>query len=330
MKSIAVLGIDSLIGSELIRILEERDFPATEVYFMSAVDGTGESIVFKDRQIEVLRGYDAFIDETDLVFCCLDKVNARAAVAKFKEKASIIDCSRAFNFAGEVDQMIPEINPDIVNGERLLIANPSPLTVQLLLALFPLHRKFRLKSLHATAFCAISDLGRDALAELSYEYEYLAVGNESSKSEDSVFPYTIGSNLIPQVGDFTGHGDTEEEIVVAKEILRMLKTEDVRIGVTAVWVPVRRGNCISVSVDFEEHVTPGEAKKVLKKAQGIKITEHDEEYPMPENVVGKDDVFVGRIRQDKIFSNGLAFWVATDNLRKGSALNAVQIAELLL
>lgn len=329
MKNVAVLGVDSLIGAELLRILEQRGFPVADLYLSGSV-AAGDSVNFNGGQIEVLQGYDAFIDKVDMVFCCLDKVGARAAVSKFTEKAKIIDCSRAFNFAGEVALLIPEINPDDVTGEKSLFANPSPLTLELLLPIYPLHDKFGLRCMHVTAFTAISDLGKDALDELSYEYEHLAVGSDASKSEDSVFPYTIGSNVIPQVGDFTGDGSTEEEGMIAREISNILKTEEIQIGVTAVWVPVRRGNSLAVWADFDKEVNPSEAKKVLKKTPGVKIMERDDEYPMPENVVGKDEVFVGRIRQDSIFDNGLMFWVSADNLRKGSALNAVQIAELLL
>lgn len=330
MKNVAVLGVDSLIGAELMRILEERGYPAADLYLTGSVVATGDSVNFNGRQIEVLRDYDTFIDKVDIVFCCLDKVCARVAVSKFKETARIIDCSRAFNFAGGVDLVIPEINPDDVTREKSLFVNPSPLTLALLLPIYSLHEKFGLKCMHVTAFTAISDLGKDALAELSYEYEHLAVGSDASKSEGSIFPYTIGNNLIPQVGDFTGDGSTEEEGVIAREISNILKTDEIQIGVTAVWVPVRRGNSAAVWAGFDERVPPDEAKKVLKKIPGVKIMERDDEYPMPENVVGKDEIFVGRIRQDNIFDNGLAFWVATDNLRKGSALNAVQIAELLL
>ncbi|UCG31109.1 MAG: aspartate-semialdehyde dehydrogenase [candidate division WOR-3 bacterium] len=330
MKNIAVLGVDSLHGNELVRILEQRNYPAEEIYFMSASEEFGEPIVFKDRLIEVHREYDLFADQVDIVFCCLDKVRARAAVLEFKKKASVIDCSRAFSFAPDVKQVIPEVNPDTLTAHRTVIANPSPTTIQLLMATYPLHEEFRLRCLHGTAFAAVSDLGQDALRELSYEYEYLAVGNEVAKADDSFFPYKIGGNLIPQVGDFTGAGDTEDEAVLTKEVQSILNTEEIQLGITAVWVPVKRGSCMVVYAGFEDHITVKDARKILKKAPGVKIFDHDDEYPMPENVTGKDDVFVGRIRQDKVFENGLALWIATDNLRKGSALNAVQIAELLL
>lgn len=330
MKNIAVLGVGSLIGEELIEILQQRDYPAADSYFMSDDNDSVETVVFKGREFDVLRDYDTFLGRVDIVFCCLDKVGARAAISKFKGKAAVIDCSRAFNFAGGVDLVIPEVNPETLKAGNPVIANPGPLTIQLLTILFPLHKKHELRHLHVTAFESISDLGNDALAELSYEYEYLAVGADVSKADDSFFPCTIGSNLIPQVGDFTGNGDTEEEVMFGKEVKTILKTDDVRIGMTAIWVPLRRGNSMTVWAGFGDDVSVNEARKLLKKSPGIKVMERDEEYPMPENVIGKDDVFIGRIRQDSVFENGLAFWITTDNLRKGSALNAVQIAELLL
>lgn len=329
MKNIAVLGVGSLIGKELIEILQQRDYPTADSYFMSDDKNSVDAVVFNGREFDVLQDYDTFLDKVDIVFCCLDKVSARAAISKFRGKAAIIDCSRAFNFAGGVDQVIPEINPEVLKTGNPVIANPGPLTIPLLTVAFPLHKKHELKRLHVTAFEAISDLGNDALAELSYEYEYLAVGSDVSKADDSVFPCTVGSNLIPQVGDFTGHGDTEEEIMFTKEVLTILRTDDIKIGITAVWVPLRRGNSMAVCAGFGDDVSVNEARKLLKKSPGIKVMERDEEYPMPESVIGKDDVFIGRIRQDSVFENGLAFWIAADNLRKGSALNAVQIAELL-
>jgi len=329
MKNIAVLGAGSLIGKELIEILQQRDYPAADPYFMSDVSDSVETVVFQNREFDVLHDYDTFLDKVDIVFCCLDKVSARAAISKFKHKAAVIDCSRAFNFAGGVDLVIPEVNPEMLKSGNPVIANPGPLTIQLLTVAFPLHKKHELKHLHVTAFEAISDLGNDALGELSYEYEYLAVGGVSSKTDDSVFPCMIGSNLIPQVGDFTDNGDTEEEVMFTKEVKTILKTDEVKIGITAVWVPLRRGNSMTVCAGFADNVSVNEARKLLKKSSGIKVMEREEEYPMPESVIGKDDVFIGRIRQDSVFENGLAFWLATDNLRKGSALNAVQIAELL-
>jgi len=183
--------------------------------------------------------------------------------------------------------------------------------------------------MHVTALSAVSDLGKDALDELNYEYEFLAVGEPVEKAEDSVFPFTIGNNLIPQVGDFVHKGYTEEEAMLVKEITGILGQDDILVSATYIWVPVRQVNNTVVYAGFEERVLVADAKEVLKSASGVKIMAHDDEYPTPEGVVGSDEIFVGRLRQDAVFENGISMWVSADNLRKGSALNAVQIAELL-
>ncbi|MBE0432092.1 aspartate-semialdehyde dehydrogenase [candidate division WOR-3 bacterium] len=329
MKNIAVLGVRNMIGSELIKILEQRDFPAGEVYFTAPGDTGGEETFFKDKEVRLQNNYDAFADNVDIVFCCLDRVQARSAASKFKKKALFIDCARAFSSTPGVPCVIPEINGEVLMQQHNLVTNPWSMTIQLLMVLHPLHVNFQLKHLHVVGLAAVSDLDWDAVDELSYEYEYLATGLNIEKCEGSVFPHTIGGNLIPQVGDFARQGDTEEEAVLAKEVSMMLGTADIKISATMVWAPVRRGHCLAVSAGFERKTPLVEVRDILKKAPGVTIVKHDDEYPMPESVVGKDEVFVGRLRADKVFDNGLSMWIACDNLRKGSALNAVQIAELL-
>jgi len=329
MKNIAILGADSLIGGELIRILEQRNYPTGELYLLASNEKGAGQIIFKDKPIDLLRDYDSFVDKVELVFCCLDRVKARAAVSKFKKKALVIDCSGAFSFAHDVLHIIPEVNGRLMTEHKGIIANPDPVTIQLLVTLHPLHEIFGLKRLHVTTFNAVSGLGQDALDELDYEYECLAVKETIKKSEDSVFPYAIGGNVIPQIGDFVHKGYTDEEMKVTKEITEILGKEDILLYVTCVWVPVKRAHSVVVYADFEKEASVAEAKRILKSAPGVKLMEHDEEYPTPAHVTGKDEVFVGRIRQDKTFDNGLAMWIVADNLRKGSALNAVQIAELL-
>ena len=329
MKNIAVLGASTLIGAELTSILEQRDYPANDIYFYDSDGTAGETAVFKGKSVEVLSDYSNFVDHVDLVFCCLDRVKARALVSKFKKRSLVIDLSGAFRLTHDVPHIIPEVNGQEMKDAKGLIANPNPLTIQLLIALYPLHEKYGLHQLHVTALNAVSDFGQDALDELNYEYEFLALGENIEKAADSVFPCTIGSNIIPQLGDFVHKGYTEEETLLAREISRILSKDDIDIGVTCIWVPVKRADCAVLYAGFEEEISVAEAKKVLKNAGSIKLMSHDDEYPTPESVVEKDGVFVGRLRQDTVFQNGLSMWLATDNLRKGSALNAVQIAELM-
>lgn len=329
MKNIAVLGARSMIGCELIQILEQRDFPVGEAYFMAPGDTGGEETFFKDREIRLQNDYDSFADNVDIVFCCLDRMQTRSAAQKFGKKALFIDCARAFSSRSGVPCIIPEINGEVLTQQHNLVTNPWSMTIQLLMALHPLHLNFHLKHLHVVGLAAVSDLDWDAVDELSYEYEYLATGVNIEKCEDSVFPHTIGGNLIPQAGGFTRQGLTEEEAVMVREASMMLGTGDIKISATMVWAPVRRGHCQAVSAGFDRKIPLAEVRGILQKAPGIIIRKHDDEYAMPESVVGKDEVFVGRLRPDPVFENGLSMWIACDNLRKGSALNAVQIAELL-
>lgn len=329
MKNIAVLGVGTMIGSELLRILEARDFPAGEVYFMSAGDTSGEEIFFKDRHFGLYNDFDAFADKVDIVFSCLDQVGTRSAAVKFEKQAILIDCARAFSAAPDVPCVIPEINGDILARPHPVIANPGPMTIQLLMALHPLHINFRLKQLRVVGLAAVSDLGWEALDQLSYEYEYLATGLNIERSENSFFPCAIGGNLIPQVGDVTGQGMTEEESVLVRETSMLLNADDIRMSATLIWAPVVRGHCLAVAAGFEKNILPDDARGMLGKSAGVEIMEHDDAYPTPESVVGRDEVVVGRLRPDAVFENGLSMWIAGDNLRKGSALNAVQIAERL-
>ncbi len=329
VQNIAILGAGTLIGQELLSILEQRDFPVRNIYLYDAAAGQGQKTLFKGKPVEIMADYKGFLNNVTLVFCCLDKVRARAVVAQFRKNSLVLDLSGAFRFAPHVLHIIPEINGDTLSEHTGVVANPNPITIQLLVALSPLHEKFKLRRMHITALCAVSDLGQDALDELNYEYEFLAVGEPVKKAQDSVFPYTIGNNLIPQIGDFVHHGYTEEETLLLKEITGILGDDDIQISATYVWVPLRQVNSAVVYADFKEEITVASAKKILKNVSGVKIMTHDDEYPTPENVVGSDDVFIGRLRQDSVFRNGLSLWIAADNLRKGSALNAVQIAELL-
>jgi aspartate-semialdehyde dehydrogenase len=329
MHKIAVLGVNTLVGRELVSILEQRDFPAKEIHFYDADAQEGEKVFFKGKVVELHSSYAGFLNDIELAFCCQDRIRARALITKFKKKSLVIDLSGAFRFAPDVLQVIPEINAQELAMQKGIIVNPSPATIQLVLPLFPLHERFKLKRLHVTSLNTVSDLGKDALDELNYEYEFLAVGETVTKAPDSVFPCTIGSNLIPQIGDFVHHGYTEEETLLAREVTEMLGQDEILVSATCIWVPVQRVNYAVVQADFEETVQCNEAKKVLKSAKGVKLMSHDEEYPTQDSVMGMDEVFVGRLRQDMAFQNGLTMWIAADNLRKGSALNAVQIAELV-
>lgn len=329
MKNVAVLGATGLVGEEVIKILEQRNFPTGELFLFASERNEGRTVIFKDREIEVLSDYESFKDKVKLVFSCLDEPLAREIVPKFKDNAVVIDNSNAFRMDPEVPLIIPEINPEKITEHKGIIANPNCSTIQMLVPLYYLHKKAKVKRVFVATYQSVSGSGRDAVDELKLEFEYLGMCQDIEKSEKHVFSHPIGNNIIPQIGNFDENGYTGEEMKMVNETRKIFDDESIQVTSTCVRIPVYCGHSEAVSVEFENALSPGEAKEILKDAPGVKLIEKDGEYPMPIYAAGKDEVFVGRIRQDLIFENGLAMWIVADNVRKGAALNAVQIAELL-
>jgi len=329
MKNVAVLGATSLVGEELIKILEQKNFPTKEMFLFVPKEEEKQSVIFKDNEVEILSDYEDFIDKVDLVFSCVDEAQAKEIVPKFKDKAVVIDTSSAYRMETGVPLIIPEINHEKVREHKGIIANPSCITIQMLVPLDPLHKKAKIKRIFVATYQSVSGYGRDAADELRLELEYLLMEQNIEKSEEQVFAHPIGNNIIPQIGNFNENGYTAGEMQLAKETHKILKDDSIQITSTCVRVPVFVADSMAISVEFENSISLQEAKEVLKKAPGVKLFGKDDKYPMPIYVTGKDVVFVGRVRKDHAFENGLAMWIVTDNLRKGAALNAVQIAELL-
>lgn len=329
MKNIAVLGATGLVGEEVVKILEQRNFSIKELFLFASEHSEGKTIIFKDNEIEVLSDYEEFIEKAELVFCCLDAPLAKEIVPKFKDKAVVIDNSNAFRMAPEVPLIIPEINPEMIKEHKGIIANPNCSTIQLLVALYPLHKKAKVKRIFVATYQSVSGYGRDALDELKYEIECFGMEQDIKKFEDCVFPHPIGNNIIPQIGNFNEEGYTTEEMKMVNETRKIFGDESIQVTSTCVRIPVLIGHSEAVSVEFENPISPQEAKQILKDAVGVRLFDKDEKYPLPIYASGNDLVFVGRVRKDAAFENGLAMWVVADNLRKGAALNAVQIAELL-
>ncbi|KPJ74526.1 aspartate-semialdehyde dehydrogenase [candidate division TA06 bacterium DG_78] len=329
MTNIAVLGATGLVGLEVIKILEQRNFPAKELFLFASEKSEGSKINFKDQALEVLSDYETFIDKAAIVFGCLDEAPSREVVPRFREKAVVIDNSKAFRMDPDVPLVVPEINPEKIKEHKGIIANPNCSTIQMLLPLFPLHKEAQIKRIFVATYQSVSGYGRDAVDELKLELEYCATGQDIEKFEENIFPYPIADNIIPQIGAFNTDGYTSEEMKMLNETRKILDDDSIHITATCVRIPIVCGHSEAVSVEFENPISVDEAKEILQNAPGVKVLEEDENYPMPIHVVGKDDVFVGRVRRDLAFKNGLAMWIVADNVRKGAALNAVQIAELL-
>jgi aspartate-semialdehyde dehydrogenase len=330
MKNVAVLGATGLVGETVLRILEQRDFPVKNLYPFASQRSEGQRIMFRDEEHSVVTEIDEFIDDVDIAFGCLDAPLARELLPQIKDRVVIIDNSNAFRMDPEVPLVVPEVNPDTVKDHHGIIANPNCSTIQMVVALCPLHKKARIKRIFVATYQAVSGYGRDAVDELEYEIECLAAGHEIDKLDDCVFKHYIGNNIIPQIGSFDESGYTTEEMKMVNETRKIFNDDSIKVVATCVRIPVYIGHSEVVSVEFDQRLSADEARILLRTAPGVKLIEENEEYPMPYTAAGKDSVYVGRIRKDLAFENGLALWVVADNVRKGAALNAVQIAELLL
>lgn len=329
MRRIAVLGATGLVGEQVIKVLEQRNFPIDELFAFASEQSEGSVVQFRDTDVEVLSDFESFINKVDIVFSCLDAPLAQEVVPKFRDTAVVIDNSNAFRMAGDVPLIIPEVNPEKVKEHKGIIANPNCSTIQMLVALYPLHRQSTIKKIWVATYQAVTGQGKDALDELQYELECLLMDESINLTDKRVFQHPIGNNLIPQIGSFNDEGYTSEEMKMVNETRKILDDDAIQVTATCVRVPVYVGHCEAVSVEFAAPMSPPQAKEILQDAPGVVLFKKEHTYPLPVYVAGKDDVYVGRIRKDMIFENGLAMWIVADNVRKGAALNAVQIAELL-
>lgn len=328
-KNVAILGATGLVGEEVMKILEQRNFPTKELYLFASEQSEGKTMLYKDTEIEVLSDYESFRDKVDVVFSCLDRPLAKEIVPQFRETSVVIDNSNAFRMDGDVPLVVPEINPEKVREHNGIIANPNCSTIQLLVPLYPLHKKATIIKIFVATYQSVSGAGRDAVDELRYELEFFCMDQEIDKSVESAFHHPIANNVIPQIGDFDDEGYTTEEMKMVNETRKILDNESIEVTATCVRIPILVGHSEAVSVEFANPISPDEVKEILKSAPGVTLFKKSNTYPMPLPVAGKDKVYVGRIRKDLVFKNGIAMWIVADNIRKGAALNAVQIAELL-
>jgi len=329
MKNVAVLGATGLVGETVIKILEERNFPVKELFPFASARSEGQQIIFKDTEIGIYTEIDDFLNQVDIVFGCLDAPLSRELIPRFKDKAVVIDNSNAFRMEPDVPLVVPEVNPEKIKEHSGLIANPNCSTIQMVVALYPLHKKARIKRVFVATYQSVSGYGKGAVEELQYEIECLGMNEEIRKYEDSVFPLPIGNNVIPQIGGFNEDGYTTEEMKMVNETRKIFDDPTISVTSTCVRIPVFISHSEAISIEFEQPLSPNEAKEILREAPGVRLFEKEDKYPVPYHASGKDLVFVGRLRRDLAFENGLAMWVVADNVRKGAALNAVQIAELL-
>jgi aspartate-semialdehyde dehydrogenase len=329
--NVAVVGATGNVGREVLQILAERRFPVKDVVALASERSVGAELSFGDKDLKVRSLADFDFKGTDIVLSSPGaKVSAEFAPRAAKAGAVVIDNTSHFRMDPDVPLVVPEVNPQAIADykKRNIIANPNCSTIQLVVALRPLHALATIKRVVVSTYQSVSGAGKEAMDELFTQTRAVYV-NDAIKRE--IFPKQIGFNVIPQIDVFMEDGQTKEEWKMMVETKKILDPR-IKLTATCVRVPVFIGHAEAVTVEFEKPITADEARAALRKAPGVSVVDHrvEEGYVTPLEVVGEDNVYVSRMREDPTVDNGLSFWCVADNLRKGAALNAVQIAELLV
>lgn len=321
--NIAVIGATGSVGGQLISILAERAFPVNNIYALASANSIGKKVSFGDEKIlnvEDTRSFD--FKKADIVFCCAGEDISK----EFVEKAAlagciVIDKSSLFRLDTSVPLIVPEVNGHILKqASKNIIANPNCCTIPLAVVLAPLHAAAKIKRIVVSTYQSVSGAGKDGMDELYNQTKNKYMNGET---KHNIFPAQIAFNIIPQIGDIDDEGNADEEMKISLEIQKILGA-NIGVSVTAVRVPVFIGHSMSVNIEFDKPITVSEIEEILAEYPEISSTDN---LITPTNVAGEDLVFVSRIRKDDSILNGINLWISTDNLRKGAALNAVQIAE---
>jgi len=327
---VAVVGATGAVGLEMIKTLEKRNFPASQLTLLASARSVGKKLKFRGQDIAVTElTKDSFAGINIALFSAGGGISKEFAPLAARAGCVVVDNSSAFRMDDSVPLVVPEINADDVRKHQGIIANPNCTTAITLMALFPLHQAFGVKRIFASSYQAVSGTGAKAIEELERQVGEVVAGQPVTKE---VYPHQIAFNVLPQVDSFLPSGYTKEEMKLENEGRKIMHHPSFRASVTCVRVPVYRSHSIAVSAEFEIPVTVAAAWAVLKKAPGLDLVDEPENrsYPMPLFTSERDNCAVGRIRMDCALENGLCFWVCGDQLLKGAALNAVQIAEELL
>jgi aspartate-semialdehyde dehydrogenase len=326
---VAVVGATGAVGTEMIEVLEERKFPVIRLVPLASARSAGGMVTFEGNEvpIEVLTK-DSFAGVDIALFSAGADLSREFAPIAVKAGAVVIDNSAAWRMTPEVPLVVPEVNAHDIQRHKGIIANPNCSTIQMVVALKPLHDEARIKRIVVTTFQSVSGTGKDAMDELMVECQDLLSFKSASPN---VYPYQIAFNCLPQIDDFLPSGYTKEEMKMVHETRKIMGDQSIQVTATTVRVPVYVGHSEAVNIETERKLSANEARAILSTAPGVLLYDDPAHkiYPMPLEVAGKDEVYVGRIREDESIANGLNLWVVADNLRKGAALNAVQIAEHL-
>ncbi|GAB7079148.1 aspartate-semialdehyde dehydrogenase [Megalodesulfovibrio paquesii] len=326
---VAVAGATGAVGREMLKILEERNFPASKVIALASSRSAGTTVPFKDTELVVEELTETSFEGVDIaLFSAGGSTSEKFAPYAAASGCVVIDNSSAWRMDDRCPLVVPEVNPDDLDWHHGIIANPNCSTIQMVVALKPLHDAATITRVVVSTYQAVSGTGQKAIEELERQVRGLMNGQDV---ENKVYPHRIAFNVLPQIDVFLENEYTKEEMKMVHETKKIMGDDSIRVTATAVRVPVFFGHSESVNIETEKKLTAKEARAILAQAPGVRVLDNPSEkiYPMPVNAGGMDETFVGRIREDDTIDNGLNLWVVADNLRKGAALNAVQIAETM-
>ncbi|MCK5653555.1 MAG: aspartate-semialdehyde dehydrogenase [Dehalococcoidia bacterium] len=328
--NVAIVGATGLVGQEFIKVLGQRNFPMSSLHLFASDRSAGRKLTVDDRELEVKETTQQSFDGMDIaLFSAGYEISQHFSPIAAQAGTVVIDNSAAFRMDPEIPLVVPEVNADDMKEHKGIIANPNCSTIQLVVALYPLHKANPIKRLIVDSYQSVSGTGAAALEELSEQARQVLEGRTVVPH---VYPHQIAFNILPEIDLFMDNGYTKEEWKVVEETRKIMHAGDIAISATCARVPIFIGHSEAVHIEFSEPMAPDTARRILAEAPGVKVLDDPNIslYPQPWSVAGSDEVFVGRIRKDSSHDCGLAMWVVADNLRKGAALNAVQIAETLV
>lgn len=322
---VAVCGATGMVGRTMLKVLQEQQFPVSELIPVGSTRSAGSEIEFAGKSYTVVTMDEALIRKPDIALFSAGGTVSLEWAPRFAEAGTVvIDNSSAWRMHPDYKLIVPEVNGDTLTREDRIIANPNCSTIQLVMALKPLHDKYQAKRVIVSTYQSVTGTGKAAIEQMNRE--------RTGEMGENVYPYPIDRNCIPHCDIFLDNDYTKEEMKLTQETKKILGDDTVRVSATAVRVPVEGGHSEAVNVEFEQPFNVSDVRRTLKEFPGIRVQDQPDltTYPMPLYAYGKDEVFVGRIREDFTQENTLNMWVVSDNLRKGAATNAVQIANLVL
>jgi aspartate-semialdehyde dehydrogenase len=328
--NIAILGATGVVGKEMLKVLEERNFPVGKLLPLASQRTAGSAVTFRGKEYTVELAAENSFEGIDIcLFSAGASISKKFAPFAVKSGAVVIDNTSQFRMDPEVPLVVPEVNPQAVKRHKGIIANPNCSTAQMVVVLKPIHDIFKIKRLVISTYQAVSGWGKEAVDELAEQTKAWVAG-KPIKTE--ILPKQIAFNVVPQIDSFLDSGYTKEEMKMVNETRKIMEDDSIAVTATAVRVPVFVGHSEAVNIETERPVTAEKVMEILRKAPGVKVVDNpaNKEYPTAIDCPGKDETFVGRIRKDISVPNGIDLWIVADNLRKGAATNAVQIAEEMI